>query len=260
MVAPAAGSASGPAARASSKRVLSGSSASAGRGRDTRAPCPDVAPRTRTRPVTGGWRVAAKSAMWSPRRRSTPGSPMSSHRRPRGSARGRSAVEDLLDDGAGVPGGAPVVVQEPAGVQVGAVAAGAGDAGELDPRPGQLVARPAAHQEDPVARPRGQLPGAPQRLDLAGVQKTLVAEHRQRLDRRGHPQPGHLGGVLQLQQLDGALDVGQPPPPPPPPATPPPRPAAPPPPRAPPGAPSGCTNGRSPPPSPPPPRPSLVWV
>src|SRR5215212_11754180 len=86
------------------------------------------------------------------------------------SAGGRLAVEDVLDDRAGMPGGPLVVVEELAGVHVGAVAAGAGDTRQLQPRPRQLVARPAAHQEDRVTGAGGQLPGRRERLELIGVQ------------------------------------------------------------------------------------------
>src|SRR4051794_22437869 len=122
MVAPgpgaAAGSAPSPAARSSSKRVLSGSSASAARDRDTRPPCPDATPPTR-RPFDD-----------------TLSGDMGPHPKGRGSAGGRHPVENLLDHRAGVPGGAPVVIEELPGVQVGAVTARAGDAGQLDAGPG----------------------------------------------------------------------------------------------------------------------------
>src|ERR687889_2927174 len=84
----------------------------------------------------------------------TPGSP------------GRLSVEDLLDDAAGVPGGAPVVVEELPGVDAGAVAAGPRDAGQLEPGPRQLVTGPAADEEDGVARAAGQLPRVVQRPGL----------------------------------------------------------------------------------------------
>src|SRR5688572_30643203 len=82
------------------------------------------------------------------------------------SARRRPAVEDVVDHRPRVAGDAAVVVQELAGVLIGPVAAGAGDADQLEARPGQLVARPAPHQEDRVPGPRGQLPRRAQRVEL----------------------------------------------------------------------------------------------
>src|SRR3954471_17057201 len=92
------------------------------------------------------------------------------------SASCRSSVEHLLDDGAGVPGGAPVVVDELAGVRVRAVAAGPRDAGQLQPGTRQLVAGPAPHQEDRVARPAGQLPRGLQRMGLPGGEQALLGQ------------------------------------------------------------------------------------
>src|SRR3954468_13390931 len=126
------------------------------------------------------------------------------------SASGRLSVEDLLDDAAGVPGGAPVVVDELAGVQVRSVAARPRDTGQLQPGTRQLVAGPATDQEDRVARPGGQLPGGLQRVALLGGEQATLGEDGERVDGLGHPQVGVLGGVLELQQLDGPLDVGQP--------------------------------------------------
>src|SRR3954449_2834304 len=77
-------------------------------------------------------------------------------------------VEDLVDDGAGVPGRAPVVVDELAGVHVRTVAAGPRHAGQLQPGSRQLVAGAPAHEEDRVAGTAGQLPRRPQRARLLG--------------------------------------------------------------------------------------------
>src|SRR3954466_8420409 len=96
---------------------------------------------------SSSWARSRRQAVAVPRRAARDLGPCAA---PRGSAgpvesgRRRDPVEDLVDDGAGAAGGAPVVVDEPAGIVVGTVTAGTGDAGQLQPRPGQLVARPAA--------------------------------------------------------------------------------------------------------------------
>jgi hypothetical protein len=103
-----------------------------------------------------------------------------------------------------------VLVEELPGVDVGAGAAGPGDAGQLQPGPGQLVAGPAADEEDGVAGAAGQLPRLAQRVGRRRLEQPARGQLRERPDRRGHPQRGVLAGVLQLQQLGGPLDVGQP--------------------------------------------------
>src|SRR5215204_2954081 len=119
MVAPEPGPVAGAARAASTSGSWpsSGRSGPAGSGRDTPLPCPARPPHTH--PLT----------RW-------------------GSAGRRLPVEHLVDDRPRVPGDAPVVVEELAGVHVGSVAAGPGDAHQLEPRSRQLVAGPAAHQED----------------------------------------------------------------------------------------------------------------
>src|SRR3954452_18698287 len=91
----------------------------------------------------------------------------------------RSPVEEVLDDRARAPGRATVVVEELPRVAVRAVAAGPGDARQLQAWARQLVAGPAAHQEDGVARAGGHLPRRSQRLGLLALQQPGVAEGRE---------------------------------------------------------------------------------
>src|SRR5919107_3295594 len=101
-----------------------GRSGSSVRGLDTPLPCPAGPPRTPALTRT------------------------------RSSSRRRLAVEDLLDHGPRPPGRAAVVLDELTGVGVRPVAAGAGHADQLRAGAGQLVARPAADPEEPIAGPR----------------------------------------------------------------------------------------------------------
>src|SRR5687768_15793103 len=91
------------------------------------------------------------------------------------SAGRRVAVEHLLDDRPRPPGGAAVVLDELPGVDVRSVPAGAGDPDQLRTRARQLVAGPAADQEDRVAGTGGELPGGLQRLGLLVVQQVVIA-------------------------------------------------------------------------------------
>src|SRR3954452_20007318 len=90
---------------------------------------PQPLPRVAPLDDSGAGRIEGVS-----RRATGPGVPVR-----RGSV-GGAAVEHPVDDGAGVPCGAPVVVEELGRRDVGAVAAGPGHSGQLDTGPRQLVA------------------------------------------------------------------------------------------------------------------------
>jgi hypothetical protein len=105
-------------------------------------------------------------------------------------------------------GGALVVVDHRGGLP-GPVAEHLGDRGPF-PRIGrQLVGRLAAHQDRGVASAAGQRPRRSKRSGVGTVHEVVGDRGIECLEGLGGAQLGDPAGVLQLEDLDRPLDVGQ---------------------------------------------------